>query len=479
MEDQRHEERVAQWKHTGAARLRLLGILAANLAWLGAHCPVLAEQVPVPVEQAALSEDWPRVCRLTAGAATNGSSATVRLIRGHACLAQNLNNESFALFLSVSPRGDLAEYGGWAATLAEHHPDKVISHYFQGDALARQKNWAAASAAFDAALKLQPKHAMALNARGVVHARQAKIRPATEDFAAAIEASKGSFADPYSNDGYLLVQRKQGAKGAHSAFAKAIQCSPEFALALHGRGCIELITARYEQAKQDLELADSKGRQFLEVMYDNEARFAAYAVGLKPDELLAALDEPGMSLRTRTELASSAKRDFAIAGKLEQMSALPFNKHLSGFFDGMGMRKSARLEAEFGAGTAKNALSSQEIGRGVSYANRQLQSKGSFAADYAVNLMETAAAGVPSSKGSINYNGMAKQLLTRQISIQKDWGTLNDRYSTLMSKQYGTEYSKPQESRLQNPAGVLASVKFQDSTWPFVPLYGLGYGLGD
>ncbi|HSA10344.1 MAG TPA: tetratricopeptide repeat protein [Candidatus Paceibacterota bacterium] len=430
------------------------------------------------IEKALISEDWKTVSGQLSGVETNGASATLRLIKGHACLALNENNESFGLFLSVASKPDRAAYADWASSLAARNPENAIAWYFKGDALARQTNWNGAVGSFDQALKLNPKHALTLNARGVVFAQQGKVALAKKDFVEAVSASNGSLADAHDNVGYLWIQRKDGAKGALEAFKNAISHSSRFALALHGKGCIELVCGNYEDARQDLQAADGCGNQFARIFIENEARFAACGLGLKPDQLLAALADPGMSLSAKAELVDGAKRDFGVARNLEKMSYVPFNQHLSQFFDGMGMRKAARLDVDYGAGTARKELSSGDISRAVDYAGRQKSQNGSFMGDYAQNLLSTGKEGIPSSEGKIDRGGIAKSLIDRQISINNDWKDLNNRYSDIMQKSYGAEFSGG-ATRSREAGGVLVQVRIQNGNWPFLPFYGLAYTLED
>jgi hypothetical protein len=72
---------------THASARKLLAIFAAFLlfhpsAWA-------ADAVPPQVVKAILNENWKEVVQFLPGVETNGASASLRLIKGHACLALN------------------------------------------------------------------------------------------------------------------------------------------------------------------------------------------------------------------------------------------------------------------------------------------------------------------------------------------------------------------------------------------------------
>ncbi len=255
-----------------------------------------AQAVPVAVEQAVLDEDWPAVTTQLAGVETNGASATLRLIKGHACLALNQNNQSYCLFLSLTSRTDCVAYGDWATSFAARNSDHAIAHYFSGDALARQTNWTAAIASFTKALALNTNHALTLNARGVVYAHLGKVKTAKKDFLAAIDSSGGTLADAYNNAGYLWIQRKEDAIGAQNDFANAIQHSFKFVLALHGRGCSELLLVSNTVAAADLGEAVANSGAILPLLLLNQERYAILVTGEKSTNFLADLQKPGTTM---------------------------------------------------------------------------------------------------------------------------------------------------------------------------------------
>jgi tetratricopeptide (TPR) repeat protein len=196
-----------------------------------------ADAVPPGVEKAILSEDWKQVALLLPGVETNGASATLRLIKGQACLALNRNNESLRLFVGATAKADLEGYDAWAASFSALHPDRPIASYLKGDALARLGKWNQALVAFNDALKLSPHHSLSLNARGVLFARKGDFDNAGEDFRAAAAANP-RLADPVANQGFRLLQMKAGAQSAASHFTNAIGISSNsFALAEFGKGC--------------------------------------------------------------------------------------------------------------------------------------------------------------------------------------------------------------------------------------------------
>ena len=119
------------------------------------------------VEKAILAEEWSKVADLLDSDDSLTSASVARLIKGHACLALNRNNESLELFLNASSAEDLERWEEWTLGFAEQNPHNAVVHYLKGDAFARMEQWDSAILAFDKALQIKPDYPLALNARGV------------------------------------------------------------------------------------------------------------------------------------------------------------------------------------------------------------------------------------------------------------------------------------------------------------------------
>jgi len=263
------------------------------------------------VEAAVLREDWKQVATLLESVSDDTQKSpdpVLRLIKGHACLALNGNNESLCLFLSVTAPEDLEEYCLWAQRFAARNSKDAIAHYFQGDAAARLHNWSQAIARYGYALKLNVRHALAYNARGVARASNGDYRSARVDFNDAVTYSDRRLADAHANIGALCLQRKDGAKGGLRAFDEALKISSDFALALHGRGCVKTILYDSGGAAKDLEAAElclqSVGAHKL--LIANGLRYQAYWRGMTGEELLASLaadEDAGTTFDARVRAA--------------------------------------------------------------------------------------------------------------------------------------------------------------------------------
>lgn len=89
------------------------------------------------VEDAVLTEDWVKVSDLLTSVDTQTPFPVLRLIKAHAYLALNRNNESQCLFLSVSSEDELKQWQKWSNDFVTQNSQKAIAHYFKGDSLAR------------------------------------------------------------------------------------------------------------------------------------------------------------------------------------------------------------------------------------------------------------------------------------------------------------------------------------------------------
>ncbi len=209
------------------------------------------------LESALLLENWQQVINLIDAAKEQPFGPVLRLLKGHACLASNQNNQSMRLFLSVYQPKDLKAWQAWASQFVGQHGDKAVTYYFLGDARCRLREWDKALEAFNHALKLRPRHALVLNARGAVYAAQGQWDRALLDFDAAALLAP-ALADAHASLGALWIQRRTGVDGAMAAFNQALKLNPDFALALNGRGCAYLARGELEKAYRDLKSAYEK-----------------------------------------------------------------------------------------------------------------------------------------------------------------------------------------------------------------------------
>jgi len=264
------------------------------------------------VEKAILKEDWKQVAKLLESVSDDvkGSPDPVlRLIKGHASLALNRNNESLCLLLSVTVPDDLEKCRDWAKRFAARNSRDAIAHYFQGDAAARLHKWTQAITHYGYALELNDAHGLVYNARGVARASDGDYRGARVDFTDAVAYSDGRLADAHANIGALCLQRKDGAKGGLRAFDVALKLSPDFALALHGRGCVKTSLGCVDEAKVDLRKAEELCHcgDMAALFLANAIRYRAFWSGSDPNELLAMVgsgDDAGTTFDARMSAQS-------------------------------------------------------------------------------------------------------------------------------------------------------------------------------
>jgi Tfp pilus assembly protein PilF len=209
------------------------------------------------VERAVLAEDWKTVVQLVPDAGSNSISPTLRLIKGHACLALNRNDESLCLFLSVVSNVDMAEYQTWTTSFATHNEESAIAHYFKGDALARAQAWDDSLREFSTGLQRSPDHPLLQNARGIVFAQEGKWYSAIADFEGAIKA-KPDLADAFANRGTMNLHKKAGAKGAIEWFDKALDHSKQFSLALYNQGFARVANGSADEGPKEIKDAADK-----------------------------------------------------------------------------------------------------------------------------------------------------------------------------------------------------------------------------
>jgi tetratricopeptide (TPR) repeat protein len=243
-------------------RTKIFICLAAVLllgAWLGRPAFAQGSQAqgtldPIPPEvvKALLAENWQQVADLLPDEICN-KSPVARLIKGHACLALNRNNESLCLFLRTKKAEDLQQWFSWTSELGKRNQGGV-ANYLQGDALAREQQWKQAMEAFDLSIKQGASKPLALQARAVVHAALAEWDAAREDLIASVDGDP-LVSDLFASRGAYILQRATDPQKALEFYERALKLSPDSVIALNGRGCARMILRQWEEARRDLELA--------------------------------------------------------------------------------------------------------------------------------------------------------------------------------------------------------------------------------
>ena len=185
------------------------------------------------LEKAILAQDWEKVIRLLPKEAEPNLPVSLRLIKGHADLATNRNNESHCLFLRVRSERELQEWREWTEAFLRRHPGHAIALYLRGDSWARLRRWEEARACFQQGFRSDPNQALLRNAHGVVCAITQRYDEALEDLCRAA-AAEPRLADAYANLGALAIAQREGATGAVTDLDQALAVSKDgvnFALA--------------------------------------------------------------------------------------------------------------------------------------------------------------------------------------------------------------------------------------------------------
>jgi tetratricopeptide (TPR) repeat protein len=212
------------------------------------------KQEPLPdlglVDERIISAAWEDIYRILDGVDLT-APPVLRLLKGHAALATNHNNESMCLFLGTRDEASIESWKDWTGHLAT---DTLAARilYLRADSLARAGDRAGALVALEEAITHATGMDAALshNAFGVLLA-STDPRSARVAFDEAIGASNGRLADAHANIGSLRIQLQEGARAAREAFQRARDMSNNaFLLAEHS-----LLWLDFVQNAPDMDLS--------------------------------------------------------------------------------------------------------------------------------------------------------------------------------------------------------------------------------
>jgi tetratricopeptide (TPR) repeat protein len=472
------------------------------LEWMALGASVaLAEQITnitEPLEEAILAEKWEKVVRLLSDVNEPNLPASLRLIKGHACLATNRNNESLCLFLNSSSQADLLEWKEWTNSFTVKHLTSPIAYYFKGDSNARLRQWDQATANLNTACVIEPNHALVLNARAVFFAHRGMMERARADIEKTLKITQGRLADAWANLGYYWIQRQEGAEGAIRAFGKAIELSPNFALAFHGRGCANLVLGKQE-AKYDLAKATEYGSCATDVMAANYTQYALFysirAGGGDPRQLLAEIQSPGTTLERRygyNDLGKSATNWFNAGdiakNTLGDMKWLPFNQHignaLDNFCSNRGAERLYTMNERYGPGSVqswgKNNMDITPKAYGtftkIDPTNKTADAIGSGLISIGTSIGVNSAYRPGGIGDNLLQAGVGGGLFASGVGIKSSANKWNSAIPQL--KDALQPILSFNSVNLTAPGGVridFRQVRWDDGDWPFVALYALAY----
>ena len=496
-----------------AYRLAILLVVSCSiLIWQGRSISAGSQDVngleqtlknPI-LNKAILSEDWPTVDGLLEAVTPETPSVVLRLIKGHACLALNKNNQSVCLFLSCRSSWEMQEWSEWTKQFLAEHSSYPITHYLYGDSCARQMDWEAASAEFDKGLNIIPEHQLLLNALGVVYAQRAKqggermdqagLNKAEQAFEKAAKSSKGRLADACANSGMLAIQMKDGAKGSLEAFQQGIDIAQTtgdyFSLAHHGKAWMRYLLNEKEanEAEAELKQAASESPCLAGLFMENMIRFAAYKMNREPEALVAELNSAGTTLNTHytsyQSLAQAATSDFNMA---QTLGKIPFvGSILAQTPSNAGYMALVQIQHSFGGDAVKDCIGSlyskglsQIVDDAYNRVNNWHATSGGapafneLAKGVGMGLMASEYGLVPGAMlTATGFNGSNMTLLINQT--QKPIGEALSQYNKPLQPtfpQYPTSNS--------SPGGVQADTgkRIDSGKWPFIEYYGLAYGI--
>jgi tetratricopeptide (TPR) repeat protein len=435
------------------------------------------------VEKALLAEDWEKVVTLLKDVTPETQDPVLRMIKGHACLATNRNNESLCFFLSVTKEKGLSEYRKWSENFVMQHKDVSFAIYLKGDALARAKEIDKAIACMDEIITKDQVKAYAYNARGILYSMKNDFRTARMDFEFANEKSNKAVADYYASIGALAIQRKDGAEGALKAFDKAIEINSDFSLALHGRACIKLVLDSLSAAAQDFQVCEKNSACGRIIMVQNRTRIAAYWNGMKEEEFLTMMisgKKTGMSL-TGNITGDQSKYDRALQqfNTFTKWAGMPggqfqFNRHME-TLEQLTPQQLDRFKTEvlMPKINSDHALRGTYTGAYNKFSNWQQDKSGSKIFS---DILGRSAAPLGVAAGTATENpfiGIATGSAISAASTKTD-GWRNTHKEFL--KTFNPIATYP-DIKTGGVDANLAGTKWENGEWPFVGYFGLCYEI--
>lgn len=493
MSEAKCEHEMINKKNPYGSVLLVVGLSLLTVGPASANSTVMPEP---RLEKAILAEDWEEVIRLIPKKAEPNLPAPLQTVKGLACLATNRNNESLCLLLGASSKTDLSLWEQWCDGFLAKNPAHPVGYYFASDAAARLQQWEQAVVDANMALKINHNHVLALNLRAVVFAHQGKLNQAREDIERVLKITDGQLADAWANLGYYWVQRQEGAQGAIRAFNRAIELSPEFSLAYHGRGCVNLVLGKQE-AKYDLSKATEYGSCAADAMTANYTKFALFysirAGGGDPKQLLAEIQNPGTTLdRQYRDLGTSATNWFkaAEAGKsvLGDMKWLPFNQHIGNAIDSFCSNRGA--ERLFGMNQKYGGASIESWGKNnaslvpkafdtltrIDPWNKTSEAIGSGLTSLGAGTIVNSTTRPGGITDNLLQAGIGGGLLASGTGIRSSankWNAAIPQLKSILQPKLNLN-----SNYLGGPGGVdidFQEVRWDEGDWPFVAMYGLAY----
>lgn len=348
------------------SRQHLLLALALTLCCTevlaGPAGPGMASADDTALDRALLTEDWEAVVRATAVADGPQDATARRVLRAHALMLTNRNNESVTLFLSLDDVARRA-WSQWTADFVGRYPAEPVAYYLRGDALARSGDWRGARQALAIALGTQAPRVPALRhpaaasiAEGVTLIQLGLSRDADQVLRRAT-AEAPRLTEAFASLGTSQLLRS-AARGAAESFRRALALSPDYALAINGLACAEFGLGNPEKA--DAGFAEAARQLPLALFTANRRALRAIQDG--GDVGQAGAIDPGMQLTlTRGLVDQQTYKDRLTPAQIVQGQ---WNMDHIGrpIADAVGGFVGAQLNRHFDQSTQTNARAMQRQG---------------------------------------------------------------------------------------------------------------------
>ena len=256
-------------------------------------------EVSEEVENAVITENWVKLADLLTDIKPETPSPILRLIKAHACLATNSNNESVQLFYGVT-FGDLEEWEKWCKNTATVTGNQALKNYFLGDIHARLLNYKKAIEYLSLAIDQNSDSYLALNARGTVYIIQEEYERALSDLIKA-KAINPKFADVYNNLAMINIRQRKGLiDNSMNSFMVVHEINPDFALAFHGLGCLELLISKTIAVPEDninIRRAIELIPGLTNILVENETKYLSDALDKQSKILFADAGTEGTAIQ--------------------------------------------------------------------------------------------------------------------------------------------------------------------------------------
>lgn len=278
--------------------------------------------LPLEVEKAVLVGNWGEVAELIGEIDTNTPSLVLRLLKAHASLVANRNNESVGLF-SVVTFGDLEEWEKWCKNIANTTNNQALINYFLGDIYARLLNYEKAIEYLSLAINQNKNSYLALNARGTVYIIQEEYGKALSDLI-GVKAIKTDFADVYNNLAMINIRQKKGLiDNSKNSFLAVLKVNPDFALAYHGIGCIELLESKdiaIPKENKNIQNALKLLPKTVDLLIGNETKYTSAAITKQANIMYADVGSAGTSVKRAYQLTQAVQKVDAAEADLNSSS---------------------------------------------------------------------------------------------------------------------------------------------------------------